>query len=270
MQSLNNVEAVAREEQPIMALPTVGLPRWRSTRALPSLSCDLDGVSVHPPQGTVAADAGGIQVPFDPDAVGRHAAALLGVARAEGSPVIERLLRPGRRFAADDASRRVLAEFPLFLRAPGAPDPDAPAAHSGHADDIVQRAIARLLLVLEGEDVARLERRDPSITVDRACGFMDANIARPLSLPEVARAASTSVRTLQYAFLARFGMSPMRWLREQRLRRLHAALQGAAEDQGVAELAGSLGFTHLGRLGQLFEPRFGLLPSRLLRRRRGG
>lgn len=35
----------------------------------------------------------------------------------------------------------------------------------------------------------------------------------------VARATGTSPRTLQYAFQSRFGMRPMRWLGEQRLRR---------------------------------------------------
>jgi transcriptional regulator GlxA family with amidase domain len=62
----------------------------------------------------------------------------------------------------------------------------------------------------------------------------------------------------------------MRWLREQRLRRLHAALQRADDAQGVTELAVGLGFAHLGRLGQVFEQRFGLLPSHLLRRARRG
>lgn len=183
---------------------------------------------------------------------------------------LRRALRTGLHRAEDEAGRRAFAELQIFLEAPGAADPDAPVAHAEHATDIVQRAVARLLLVLSGEDPVRLERRDGRAMVDRACGFMSLHISRSLSLPDVVRASDISSRTLQYAFQTRFGMSPMRWLREQRLRRLHAALRAAPADVGVTELAAGLGFTHLGRLGQVFEQRFGLLPRHLLRRARLG
>jgi transcriptional regulator GlxA family with amidase domain len=158
----------------------------------------------------------------------------------------------------------------LFLHAPGAPDPTAPDTHAMQSADIVARAVSRLTLVLAGEDAALVERRDPRVPTDRACGLMVTNIAKPLALEDLVQFTGASSRALQYAFRARFGMSPMRWLREQRLRRLHAALQHAGDAESVTELAVGLGFTHLGRLGQVFEQRFGLLPSHLLRRARRG
>lgn len=219
-----------------------------------------------------ADDTVGIEVSAESAALTAIAAALSDPESdpERGRSLLRRALRVGTRQVADDATRRALAELPLFLAAPGAPDPDAPAAHAAHAADIVHRAVARALLISAGEDPARLERRDGRVTVDRACGFMVTHITRPLDLADVVRASDISSRTLQYAFQTRFGMSPMRWLREQRLRRLHAALRAAPADVGVTELAAGLGFTHLGRLGQVFEQRFGLLPRHLLRRARLG
>lgn len=220
-----------------------------------------------PPTTTPA--AGDVVVSFDAAAVAARVAELAGDDR--GSDAVARsALRLGVREADGDEARGALAEIPVFLLAPGAPDPDAPAGHTALSADILQRAVARLLLVCAGADAGRMERRDGQVAVDRACGFMTAHIDEPLALADIARAARTSARTLQYGFVSRFGMSPMRWLREQRLRRLHAALREAPEGRGVTELAVGLGFTHLGRLGRLFQRRFGVLPKHLLRRTRSG
>lgn len=219
------------------------------------------------PAPPVAADD--LVLPFDAAAVAARLTELAGDDPRLGAAA-QTAMRYGVHDAGSDAARRALAELPLFLQAPGAPDPGGSAGHAEHTADILQRALARLLLVCAGADAARVERRDGKTLVDRACGFMAARIGDPLSLADVVRATDSSPRTLQYAFLARFGMSPMRWLREQRLRRLHAALVAAPAGCGVTGLAVGLGFTHLGRLGHLFKRRFGVLPRHLLRRTRGG
>lgn len=216
-----------------------------------------------------AGDGGSIELPLPAAALAAVTLALSGSDDPQNA-LARQALREGPRRADDPATRLALGELPLFLAAPGAPDPDLPGAHAAHAADIVQRAVARLLLVCAGADAAAVERRDGRVTVDRACGFMSREIARPLTLDEVVRATDASSRALQYAFRARFGLSPMRWLREQRLRRLHAALRAAPTGEGVAELATGLGLNHLGRLGQMFEQRFGLLPRELLHRARLG
>lgn len=230
---------------------------------------DLGQVVLRAARSGIDGTSDGIIVRFDPAAVTAHAVLLLGAARAR-DPLLRRFLRPGLYAATDESARKTISELPLFLHAPGAPDPDAPDAHAMQSSDIVARAVARLALVLAGEDAALVERRDLRIAADRACGFMVMHIAKPLALDDVVRFTGASSRTLQYMFQSRFGMSPMRWLREQRLRRLYAALQHAGDAEGVTGLAVGLGFTHLGRLGQVFLQRFGLLPSHLLRRARRG
>lgn len=230
---------------------------------------DLGHVLLRTARSEIDGASDGIMVRFAPTAVTGHAVRLLGAARAR-DPLLRWFLRPGLHAATDESARKAIAELPLFLHGPGAPDPDAPDTHAMQSADIVTRAVSRLMLVLAGENASRLERRDLRVPTDRACGFMVMNLAQPLSLDDLVSVTGASSRTLQYAFQSRFGMSPMRWLREQRLRRLHAALQHAGDDESVTELAVGLGFTHLGRLGQVFEQRFGLLPSHLLRRARRG
>ena len=269
MQSLDNAVSAPHEAPPRSA-PLVDVEaRAPTTPGLLVLPTDLGHVLLRAARSEVAESSDGIVVRFDPAAVTGHAAHLLGAARTH-DPLLQQFLRPGLHPATHAPVREAVAELPVFLRAPGAPDPDAPDGHAAHATDIIARAVSRLMLVLAGENASLLERRDQRVPTDRACGFMVMNIARPLALDDLVQVTGASSRTLQYSFQSRFGMSPMRWLREQRLRRLHAALQHAGDDESVTGLAVGLGFTHLGRLGQLFEQRFGLLPSHLLRRARRG
>jgi AraC-like DNA-binding protein len=213
----------------------------------------------------------GLVMGIEPTVVHDIAIRLAGPTRAAArlldAEALTRALAPGEHRAVDAAGALALRELPLFLRAPGAADPDRPQAHYTHAADILQRAAARTLLALAGVDAARLERRDGAVSVDRACGFMIAYIAEPLILDDLLRATDVSARSLQYAFQARHGTGPMQWLREQRLRRLHASLASAPRGMGVTELATAAGFTHLGRLGGVFRRRFGLRPHEMLGRR---
>lgn len=255
------------------ACPPSSIPLWSAHLEPPRPSAGRLILSSTGDRLMLRSDAAGgedgLVLDFDPASVLAHALRLSeggSVARIGGHD----LLAPGDRIALSTAAREALAEFPLFLRAPGLPDPDAPAGFDARARDIVHRAIARLLLVFAGEDACRIERRDPQVDVDRACGHMIEHMGEALALADVVRATGASARTLQYSFSAALGMSPMRWLREQRLRRLHATLLAAPDDLGVTELAVAAGFTHLGRVGHLFEERFGMLPSRLLRRARRG
>jgi transcriptional regulator GlxA family with amidase domain len=75
-------------------------------------------------------------------------------------------------------------------------------------------------------------------------------------------------RSLQQAFLARRGMSPMRFVVERRLHRAHARLSGSGRRDSVSAVALECGFGHLGRFGTLYREVYGEPPSQTLRRRR--
>lgn len=104
--------------------------------------------------------------------------------------------------------------------------------------------------------------------VRRAQAHMREHLEAPLTLGAVARASGVAVRTLQAAFQAQCGMGPMQWLREQRLRAVHAALDSAADSSTrVTETALHFGFTHLGEFSRAYRQRFGESPRETLARR---
>ncbi len=88
------------------------------------------------------------------------------------------------------------------------------------------------------------------------------------SVGDLCRITGAKQRTLEYAFEERFGLSPLRFIRVQRLH--HARRQLAAAEPGsikVAQVAHNLGFRHLSRFAQEYRGLFGELPSRTLERR---
>lgn len=87
-------------------------------------------------------------------------------------------------------------------------------------------------------------------------------------MPDVAAALGVSVRTLQQGFRQWRSTTPNEFLRETRLRLVHAELCRSGEETDVTAVALRHGFTHLGRFSAYYQSAFGELPSTTLRRRR--
>lgn len=83
-----------------------------------------------------------------------------------------------------------------------------------------------------------------------------------LTLKDLCVEASSSARTLQYAFLEMTGNSPGMFLRNHRLHKARRLLQGGASS--VKEAAYSCGFTELGRFSGHYRELFGERPSETL------
>jgi AraC-like DNA-binding protein len=100
--------------------------------------------------------------------------------------------------------------------------------------------------------------------LDALRDHMQARLATPASLEELARAVGVSTRTLNALCLRHHGDSPMAVFRNLRL---DAASRLLAERPGrsVTEVAFDCGFSHLGRFAAYFERRFGYLPGRFPR-----
>jgi AraC-like DNA-binding protein len=100
----------------------------------------------------------------------------------------------------------------------------------------------------------------------RAIDLMHAHPETPWSSAELARAIGTSARTLQRAFEQSGQPSPMLYLRQLRLRRVHAELAANSSDWvTVSMVAGRWGFLHLGRFAGQYRRLFGETPSETLR-----
>ncbi len=90
---------------------------------------------------------------------------------------------------------------------------------------------------------------------------------RRVRIGELASLAGVSQRTVERAFL-RTGCTPLDYLRRIRLDRARTILAGPVANVTVADVAASLGYTHLGRFADDYRRHVGELPSRTLARGR--
>ncbi|MFT4240995.1 MAG: AraC family transcriptional regulator [Acidovorax sp.] len=104
--------------------------------------------------------------------------------------------------------------------------------------------------------------------IDRVCDTALADLSRPHTLTAMAAQAHMSVRALQYAFQERFGLSPMDWLRQQRLARAHQRLR-RGDFTSITLLAQECGLGTASRFAALYRQQFGQSPSVVAGRRRG-
>ena len=95
---------------------------------------------------------------------------------------------------------------------------------------------------------------------------MLAHLGEPLTLTDLCKHLNTSNSSLNYSFREIFGVSPMAYLKQLRLRSVHKALKAAASTTKVVDLAHQFGFWHMGRFSQDYKQMFGELPSETLKR----
>jgi AraC-like DNA-binding protein len=97
--------------------------------------------------------------------------------------------------------------------------------------------------------------------------IIEANLDRPLHLPELCRMAGVPERALRKLFHEQMGMPPVRFLAVRRLHLAHRALLRAdAHSTTVTEIATSLGIWEFGRFAVAYKSLFGESPSATMRR----
>ncbi|PJM98605.1 AraC family transcriptional regulator [Streptomyces sp. CB01201] len=84
------------------------------------------------------------------------------------------------------------------------------------------------------------------------------HLGEPLSLEDLARQASMSVRTLSRRFLLETGATPMRWIMEQRLQHARRLLERT--DEPVDQIASGTGFGTGTAMRQHFREQLGVSP----------
>lgn len=169
-------------------------------------------------------------------------ALLAGVAGGIGRGLPEPSLLP-RPQAAIALGRLVAAELA------------APAPESARMVEALGEALA-LELARRGDE-RRPAPRDPRIA--RAIDLVHTCYARPISVEEMAHAATLSRYHFSQRFRAETGRAPYAYLLEVRLDRAAAMLRRGGASATFAAL--SAGFTDLGRFHRMFRRRFGVSPS---------
>jgi AraC-like DNA-binding protein len=126
-----------------------------------------------------------------------------------------------------------------------------------------------LLLTTDHPYRKRLGRQEGHVrpsAVRIAAELMETEPGRPLTVTDLAAEAHVSLRALHDGFQREFGMPPMAYLRDIRLRRAHADLvAGDPAVTTVAAIARRWGFPHLGRFSARHAAAFGELPRATLR-----
>lgn len=144
----------------------------------------------------------------------------------------------------------------------------AMAAASLKLDDQFYRVMALMLHpgLMRGEVLRRHAPGDGAL--DSLCDYVTSRLGAPLSLTDMELFSGLSRRTLQYAFQKRFGVTPMQWVREQRLLHARDLLVRAGADVSVTRVALQCGFVNVGAFSGAYHQRFGEYPSATLRMRR--
>ena len=102
--------------------------------------------------------------------------------------------------------------------------------------------------------------------LSRALGFVDANLARPITVSHIADAAATSAGHLHGLFRRHLGRAPMAHVAERRLERAMSALTGS--DASISEIALACGYADQSALTRALKRRHGVTPAAYRRSRR--
>jgi AraC-like DNA-binding protein len=104
-------------------------------------------------------------------------------------------------------------------------------------------------------------------SVRRAVAYIDAHVAEPIGLAQIAQAARLSPRGLQAAFRRHLDITPLGYLRQARLDHAHRDLLAAEPQDGltVAAIAARWGFTQSGKFARDYQHRYHTRPAQVLR-----
>ncbi|WP_294644642.1 AraC family transcriptional regulator [uncultured Aureimonas sp.] len=101
---------------------------------------------------------------------------------------------------------------------------------------------------------------------DKAVDFIEAHLAEPLTVGSVAAATGVGLRTLQSAFRARTGRTPLGYILDRRLESAHLDLLANEGRLPVSQIAYRWGFLHMGEFARRYRERYGQPPSQTGRR----
>lgn len=81
--------------------------------------------------------------------------------------------------------------------------------------------------------------------VDQARAYIEAELARPISIGHLCRLLKVSERTLEYGFREALGTTPHRYIVMQRLEGVRRLIKSEGANRQIKDIAFSLGFQHL-------------------------
>ncbi|UNB54516.1 AraC family transcriptional regulator [Mycolicibacterium sp. YH-1] len=137
----------------------------------------------------------------------------------------------------------------------------------------ISQLVVNSLLISQDHSYAE-ELRNPLVDPDSpevlriAQRYIIDHASEPITVADIARAASVSIRALEEGFARYLHLPPMGYLRDLRLVQAHEELcRSTPEATTVRAIAERWGFRHAGRFSTIYRERFGVSPSDELRGR---
>ncbi len=105
-------------------------------------------------------------------------------------------------------------------------------------------------------------RRDKAVI--KAVDIINNLSGRSSTISELCQLTNVSERTLEYAFLEKYKISPSEYIKAIRLHKVkNALISSERKDIQISTIANKHGFWHLGQFAADFKSQFGVLPSRI-------
>ena len=133
--------------------------------------------------------------------------------------------------------------------------------------EILKRIVSAIVNPLDASYKRSVRLRDKAFT--KAKTFILEHVTEPITVQELVEETGVTERTLEFAFLERFGITPNAAIKSFRLNGVHRELKLAiAENARVTDLAKRWGFWHAGQFAKDYKLMFGELPSDTLASKR--
>ncbi len=165
---------------------------------------------------------------------------------------------------ASPLGRQLLSHLELMT---AAAEHGAPAPYQA----LLRDALTTLLLTRQPHNQAQAFGGPPpkasSGAVRRAEGYIEAHIAEPMAVGDIARASGASLRSLQATFRKQRGETLTEFIQNRRLELFRRQLADHSAPDSITEIAWSVGLGHLGRAAAAYRARYGEAPRETLRRR---
>ena len=128
--------------------------------------------------------------------------------------------------------------------------------------------VASKLLTLMQTNISRENLASASASIERLLDYIERNLKQEISSEALAAQACISQRSLYSLFERQLGVTPLQYIRQRKLTRIHTCLSDpGCTVRSLTELALDYGFVHLGRFSESYRLQFGELPSSTLKRR---
>jgi AraC-like DNA-binding protein len=142
---------------------------------------------------------------------------------------------------------------------------DADPSTTLYGDGLTTAVIARLFA--PKQSAPRVRAKLAAWQLRRVIEYLDAHLARPVALEELAKLTGVSQRHFARAFKASTGTAPYRWHLERRIALAQAMLVDS--DQSLEEVAAATGFNDASHLGRVFRRLVGVTAGSWRRARQG-